>query len=140
MGKQKWAIVLAACVVLAVVVVMLSAGYGRGLRRGRRAPPSLPGKEAGVAGYVGRVMALEEMRPYINRAYQPDPDAPLVYVDFTTGSSDSVIKEAVRLITLGVHRNSTTGAATVVGQYHGYRVAEGHYNLVDGSAEVTILP
>jgi len=104
-----------------------------------RTTTSRRGREGGVAEYLERLMALEDIQPVIIRAYQPDPDLALVYVDFNSGASDWVIEGLVRTITEGVHNNSRTGVATVVAQVRGITVAEGNYKIFSGSIEVKML-
>ncbi len=117
-------------------------------KRLREAPPvtspartstSQRGREGAVAEYLDRLMALEATRTYINRAYQPDPDLALVYVDFKSGVPDWQIEKLVRVITEGVHKTSSKGTATVVAKVRGITVAEGNYKIFSGSIEVKVL-
>jgi hypothetical protein len=86
-------------------------------------------------------MAIEGMQEYLDRAYQPEPDAApsLVYVEFKSGVPDWQIEKLVRSITEGVHNHSGTGVANVVAQVHGITVAEGEYKVFSGSIEVKML-
>jgi len=96
-------------------------------------------REASVGAYLERLKKIPDVERYIESASQPDADYAIVYVEFRRGVPDYQIKELVRSITEGVHKNSSRGTATVTAQVNGITVAQGEYKILSGAIEVKML-